>query len=68
MWKEVQDNLGKFQKLFGANRMLIVDNSEYGGDVLKQIEKQIAKHINKPTSNPLGKLWVKGQLENKDKK
>tara|TARA_B110000238_G_scaffold199881_1_gene248190 strand:+ start:419 stop:1159 length:741 start_codon:yes stop_codon:yes gene_type:complete len=67
MWKEVQDNLGRFQKLFGANRMLIVDNSEYGGDVLKQVEKQIAKHINKPTNNPLGKLWVKGQLENKDK-
>lgn len=67
MWKEVQDNLGHFQKLFGANRMLIVDNSEYGGDVLKQVEKQIAKHINKPTKNPLGKLWIKGQLENKNK-
>jgi dephospho-CoA kinase len=62
MWKEVQDNLGKFQKLFGANRMLIVDNSEYGGDVLKQIEKQIAKHINKPVQNPLGKRWIQEEL------
>lgn len=62
MWKEVQDNLGKFQKLFGANRMLIVDNSEYGGDVLSQIEKQISKHINAPIENPLGKLWMKEQL------
>ena len=62
MWKEVQDNLGKFQKLFGANRMLIVDNSEYGGDVLKQIEKQIAKQINKPVKNPLGKRWIQEEL------
>ena len=67
MWKEVQDNLGKFQKLFGAGNMLIVDNSEYGGDILAQIEKQIAKQISKPIKNPLGKLWIKGQLENKDK-
>ena len=62
MWKEVQDNLGKFQKLFGANRMLIVDNSEYGGDVLKQIEKQIAKQINNPVKNPLGKRWIQEEL------
>jgi len=65
MWKEVQDNLGKFQKLFGADRMLIVDNSEYGGDVLTQVEKQISKHINKPVKNPLGKRWINDQLKSK---
>lgn len=62
MWKEVQDNLGHFQKLFGADKMLIVDNSEYGGDILSQVEKQISKHINTPVENPLGKLWIKEQL------
>ena len=62
MWKEVQDNLGKFQKLFGADRMLIVDNSEYGGDILTQVEKQIGKHMATPIENPLGKLWIKEQL------
>ena len=65
MWKEVQDNLGKFQKLFGADRMLIVDNSEYGGDILAQVEKQISKHINKPVENPLGKRWINDQLQAK---
>ena len=65
MWKEVQDNLGKFQKLFGADRMLIVDNSEYGGDILTQVEKQISKHINKPVENPLGKRWINDQLKAK---
>ncbi len=65
MWRDVQDNLGKFQKLFGADRMLIVDNSEYGGDILQQIEKQVSKHLNKPIKNPLGKRWVQDQLRDK---
>ena len=67
MWKDVQDNLGHFQKLFGANRMLIVDNSAFGGDVLSQVEKQIAKHIRKPIQNPLGKRWIQEQTTLKDK-
>ena len=65
MWRDVQDNLGKFQKLFGADRMLIVDNSEYGGNILQQIEKQVSKHLNKPTKNPLGKRWIQDQLRDK---
>ena len=28
-WKSVQNNLGKFQALFGSGNMLIVDNSEF---------------------------------------
>jgi predicted kinase len=65
MWKEVQNNLGHFQKLFGADKMLIVDNSEYGGDVLSQIEKQVSHHLNTPVENSLGKLWIKEQLKSK---
>ena len=40
MWQEVQDNLGSYQKLFGAEKMLIVDNSEYGGDILSQLKSK----------------------------
>lgn len=28
-WKECQENMGKFQQLFGASRFQIVDNTEY---------------------------------------
>jgi len=59
MWKQVQDNLGKFQKLFGVDKMLIVDNSVYGDDILDQIEAEIGKHMSKPVQNPLGKIWIK---------
>tara|TARA_B110000971_G_scaffold214290_1_gene246165 strand:+ start:7626 stop:8354 length:729 start_codon:yes stop_codon:yes gene_type:complete len=62
MWKEVQDNLGKFQKLFGGPNMLIVDNSKFGGDILSQVEKQIDAHLNTPIQNPLGKRWMQEEL------
>lgn len=60
MWQEVQNNLGKFQKLFGSNRMIIVDNSSYGNDeLLDQIEKEINKRLRTPVKNPNGKKWMK---------
>lgn len=62
MWKEVQNNLGHFQKLFGSDKMLIVDNSAYGEDVLDQAEKQINKNLSTPIQNPLGKRWIQEQL------
>lgn len=60
MWEEVQQNLGKFQKLFGSDRMLIVDNSSYDNkDLLDNIEKEIMKKIKAPVQNPIGKKWIK---------
>jgi predicted kinase len=60
MWQEVQNNLGKFQKLFGSDKMIIVDNSSYGNDdMLDQIEKEINKRLRKPVQNPNGKKWMK---------
>ena len=68
MWKQVQDNLGKFQKLFGVERMLIVDNSVYGDDILDQIEARISSHMAKPVENPLGKIWIKDAIAAKQGK
>jgi len=59
MWQEVQNNLGKFQKIFGVGKMLIVDNSSTDGELLDQIEKQVIRHLNTPVQNPLGKRWLK---------
>ena len=60
MWRAVQENLGKFQKLFGRDRLLIVDNSSYdNNDILDQIEKAVMSRINAPIQNPIGRKWVK---------
>ena len=65
MWADVQNNIGKFSKLFGSKNMIIVDNSELGGDVLDQIEKEIRKKINSPVANHLGKRWITDRLRDK---
>jgi len=64
MWQEVQDNMGKFQRLFGPSRMLIVDNSSYNNkEIIQLSEKEIEKHLKTPIQNPLGKRWIQDQLD-----
>lgn len=59
MWDEVQQNIGKFQRLFKAKRFEIVDNSEYGNSMpIDLVSKEIRKFMKQPVSNPLGKVWI----------
>ena len=69
MWDAVQQNIGEFQKLFGTDKMIIVDNSSYDNDeLLDQIEKEINKRLRKPVQNPIGKYWLKANdPKNRDK-
>ena len=57
-WKEVNNNLGKFQSLFGASNMLVVDNSEYKqfADVVKSKAREFVK---RPVQNYIAKQWIK---------
>ena len=68
MWKEVQDNLGKFSRLFGKQNMIIVDNSSYedSAKILAHIEKQISRRVKLPVKNYLGLRWIEDQ-RNPDK-
>ena len=68
MWKEVQDNLGKFSRLFGKQNMIIVDNSSYEDSekILSHIEKEITRRVNTPIKNYLGLRWIEDQ-RNPDK-
>lgn len=60
MWDEVQQNLGKFQRLFKAKRFEIVDNSKYGDSTpIDLVSKEIGKFLKQPVSNPVGKTWMK---------
>ncbi len=58
IWRKCQENLGKFQGLFGTN-FIIVDNTEYQ-PVNKTIQKQVDAFLRKPIENPIGKKWVLG--------
>ena len=72
-WKDVQNNLGKFQGLFGTN-FAVVDNSKFlkPKDAQNKFGMIVKKYINKfikgAVRNPIGKKWVKHNLLLRGKK
>ena len=65
MWNGVQQNIGKFQRLFGASSMIIVDNNDAGEDVFNKVWKRIAMLVKKKVTNPTAKAWIKQELAKK---
>lgn len=61
IWKECQNNLGRFQSMFGGN-FRIVDNSKDGNNVTRDVKKNVDNFIHSPVQNPIGKKWVTTQL------
>ena len=55
-WKDVQNNLGKFQNLFGGN-FRIVDNTVYK-PITQKVQKAVNKFIRKPVYNKIGVKWI----------
>ena len=58
-WKDVQNNLGKFQNLFGGN-FRIVDNTVYK-PIAREVQKAVNKFVRKPVYNPIGKKWIENE-------
>jgi predicted kinase len=56
-WKECQQNLGKFQSLFGSNNFRVIDNSEHKPIVPKAL-KAANEFMRRPIYNPIGKKWI----------
>ena len=62
MWKEVQNNIGKFQTLF-RGRLIVVDNST-GSNIEKsslEAYKNIKGWAAKKPENSIAMKWIKGQ-------
>jgi len=58
IWSKCQENMGKFQGMFG-NNFIIVDNTEYK-PVNQSVQKQVDAFLRKPIQNPIGKKWIMG--------
>lgn len=61
-WYSVQNNLGKFQNLFGRNNIVIIDNNQFNENILNKVWKQIMNITKAPVQNPIGKRWIQQQL------
>jgi hypothetical protein len=62
IWSDVQNNLGGFQRLFGANNITIVDNTVYGpldDDILAAVQR----FVSAPVQNRIGREWIESELE-----
>lgn len=57
MWKDVQENLGKFQTLFGSRNFAIIDNTKYGPPP-REVQKAINHFVRQPIQNHIGKKWI----------
>jgi len=65
MWNEVQQNIGKFQRLFGGSSFIVVDNNMAGEDVFEKVWKRMAMLIRKKVANPIAKRWISQELAKK---
>jgi predicted kinase len=66
LWQQVQDNMGRFQKLFGKNEMMIIDNSTYdNADLIDDVEKSILRKLKRPVQNKIGIDWINSQKNSK---
>jgi predicted kinase len=61
-WKEVNNNMGKFQTLFGADKMLVVDNSEHK-EFANMVKSKAREFVRRPIQNHIAKQWIKKELE-----
>ena len=64
MWRQVQDNIMKFQQLFGAANFHVVDNS--GGledpdraENFREVEKKLHSFLETPPKMPAATRWLK---------
>ena len=61
-WNEVNNNLGRFQGLFGGSNILIVDNSEYK-EFANIVKAKAREFVKRPVQNYIAKQWIKKELE-----
>lgn len=60
IWGEAQENLGELQKIIGADKVLVIDNTK-SGPIDLQYEKAVQKIVSSPIENRIGQEWIKNQ-------
>jgi len=61
-WNGVQDNMGRFQRLFGMGNFIIVDNNKSQVELvtmtMNKINKIVRSLIKAPVRNYIAKQWI----------
>ena len=62
-WKNVQANVGKFQRLFGGQGFVFVDNNKPDDDIEMDTHKVIKKLVRNKVRNPIANSWIADQMQ-----
>jgi len=66
--KQIQKNMGRLQRIFGARNFVVVDNNEPAEDVNPTVHKRVRGMIGRaPTSYQAGR-WIHRELEKRKRK
>lgn len=57
-WMAVQQNMGYYQKEFGSQNFIIIDNNDATEDVLAKSWVKIMKYSKRPIRNHIGLKWI----------
>ena len=63
--KEVQENIGKLQRLFGSSNFIIVDKNKPAEDVNPSVYKAIRRMINRKPTSYQAISWIKREIQKK---
>ena len=61
MWNAVQQNMGAFQRYFGRENFILVDNNNATEKIFDKLHVQIEKLISKKPSSRAANAWIKSQ-------
>jgi len=61
MWKAVQSNMGAFQRYFGRENFILIDNNNATEKVFDKVYVEIGKLIDKKPSSRAANAWMKSQ-------
>ena len=66
--KEVQENIGKLQRLFGMKNFIVNDKNKGNEDILEKAYKMVRKLVKNPPSTSIAKNWIANEIKKKKMK
>ena len=61
--KQIQQNMGRLQRMFGMKNFIVIDNNKANENVLDKSYKMVRKIVKRPVGNHVAKMWLRKELE-----
>ena len=66
--KQIQKNMGRLQRIFGARNFVVVDNNEVAQDVNPTVHKRVRGMIGRAPTSYQAVKWIHRELEKRKRK